>query len=78
MESFIFEDKNEYEYEIKLNVLARVLRNKKTPRKDSFYFFSLKKLVGLFILKEEKSSPGRKMTKLLTFDNLFLPLRHSQ
>ena len=44
MESFIFEDKNEYEYEIKLNVLARVLRNKKTPRKASFYFFFSKKV----------------------------------
>ena len=44
MESFRFEDKNEYEYEIKLNVLARVLRNKKTSRKDSFYFFFSKKV----------------------------------
>ena len=35
-------------------------------------------LVGLFILKEVKSSPDSKMTKLLTFDDLFPPLRHSQ
>ena len=37
-----------------------------------------KKLVRLFILKEVKPSPDSKMTKLLTVDNLFLPLRHSR
>ena len=50
---------------------------KKTrEKKDPFYFFSLKKLVRLFILKEVKPSPDGKMIKLLTFDNLFPPLRH--
>ena len=44
METFRFEDKNEKEYEVHLKVLARVLKNKKTPRKASFYFFSLKKV----------------------------------
>ena len=43
-----------------------------------FTFFNLKKLVGLFILKEVKSSPDSKVTKRLTFDDLFPPLRHSQ
>ena len=32
---------------------------------------------GYFFLKEVKPSPDRKMMKLPTFDNLFLPLRHS-
>ena len=49
---------------------------KKTPRRDSFHFFSPKKLVRLFILKEVKPSHDGKMIKLLTFDNLFPPLRH--
>ena len=49
---------------------------KKTPWKDSFYFFSPKKLVGLFILKEVKPSTDGKMIKLLTFEDLFPPLRH--
>ena len=69
-ENFRFEDENEYE--IKLKIFARVLK-KKTPRKASFYFFSPKKLVRLFILKEVKPSPDSKMIKLLTFDNLFPP-----
>ena len=47
-----------------------------TPEKASFYFFSPKKLVQLNILKEVKPSPYSKMIKLLTFDNLFLPLQH--
>ena len=46
---------------------------KKTPRRDSFHFFSPKKLVRLFILKEVKPSHDGKMIKLLTFDNLFPP-----
>ena len=35
-------------------------------------------LVRLFMLKEVKPSPDSKMITLLTFDNLFLPLRHSR
>ena len=46
---------------------------KKTPRKVSFYSFSPKKSVRLFILKEVKPSPESKMIKLLNFDNLFPP-----
>ena len=38
--------------------------------------FILLFLLRLFILKEVKPSPDRKMIKLLTFDNLFPPLRH--
>ena len=46
-------------------------------RKASLYFFSSIKLALLSLLKELKPSPDSKMIKLLTFDNLFLPLRFS-
>ena len=49
-----------------------------TPWKASFYFFSLTKLVRLFILKKAKYSLDRKKIKLLRFDNFFPPLRHSR
>ena len=39
--------------------------------------FSSEKSARYFLLKEVKPSPDRKMVKLLTFENLFLPLRHS-
>ena len=42
-----------------------VLKTKRSPRKASFYFFSPKKLVWLFMLKEVKPSPNGKMIKLL-------------
>ena len=44
--------------------------------KFHFLFFTPKKLIRLFILKEVKPSSHRKMIKLLTFDNLFPPLGH--
>ena len=74
-ESFRVEDENEYE--IKLKVFARVLKKKTPHRKASFYFFSPKTFLRLFILKEVKPSPDSKMIKLLIFDNLFPPLGHS-
>ena len=40
--------------------------------------FSLEKLALLTLVKEVTSSPDRKMIKILTFDNLFPPLRHSR
>ena len=42
LESLRFEDVNEYEYEIELKVLARVLKKKRHPRKASFNFFFCK------------------------------------
>ena len=79
LESLRFKDVNEYEYEIELKVLARVLKKKRHPRKTSFFnFFSAKKLVWLFIMKEVKPFPDSKMIKLLTVDNLFSPLRYSR
>ena len=58
-------------------VFARVPQ-KKTARKASFYFFSPKNLVRLFILKEVKPSNDSRKINLLTFDNLLPPLRHSR
>ena len=79
LESFRFEDKNEYRYDITLKVFARVVKKKETPRKASFsFFFVTKKLVRLFILKGVKPSPDSKMIKFLTIDNLFAALRHSR
>ena len=73
LESFRFEDENEYEYEIYLNVFACVLK-KRHPGKLHITFFSPKTLVRLFVLKEVKPSPDSKMIKLLIFDILFPPL----
>ena len=53
----------------------RVLKEKKTPRKASFYLFSRKGVRRLFILKEVKPPADSKMIKLLAFDNFFPPLR---
>ena len=73
-----FEDANEYEYEIKLKVFARVLK-KRLPESFIFlFFFHQKKLIRLFILKEVKPSPDSKVKELLTSDNLFAPLRHDR
>ena len=38
LESFRFEDKNEYRYDITFKVFARVVKKKETPRKASFSF----------------------------------------
>ena len=67
-----FEDEDDYEYEIWLEVFSRILR-----QKASSYHFSPEKLALLSLVKEVTPSPDRRMIKLLTFDNLFPPLRHS-
>ena len=80
LESSRFEDENEYEYEIKLKVFARVSK-KDTPESFiflSFFFFHQKKLIRLFILKEVKLSRDRRVKELLTFNNLIPPLRHAR
>ena len=56
----------------------RVFSKMLIPRKASLYFFLPEKLALLSLLKEVKPSPDPKMIKLLTFDNLFLLLRHSR
>ena len=55
-----------------------VFSKKIHPGKLHFTFFSPEKLVQLFILKEVQRYLDSKMIKLLTFDNLFPPLRHSR
>ena len=65
LDSFRFEDENEYEYE--------TLVLKKETLESLLLFFSPKKLVRLFIVKEVKPFPDSKMINLLTFDNLFPP-----
>ena len=50
---------------------------KDTPESFILLFFSPKKLVQLFLLKEVKPSPDSKIIKLLTCDKLFPPLGHS-
>ena len=72
LESFKFEDKMRTSMRLNLKVL--LVFPKKTPRKASFYFFTPKKLVRLFKLKDVKPSPDSKTIQLLTFDNLFPPL----
>ena len=57
-----------------LKVFARALK-KRHPGKLHFNFFSPKKLVRLFILKEAKPSTESRMIKLVTFDSLFPPQR---
>ena len=41
-------------------------------------FFPSKTLALLSLLKKVKPSPDHKVRKLLTFDNLFSPLRHAR
>ena len=48
------------------------------PGKIHCAFFPLKKLARVFLLKEVKPSPDRKMMKPLSFENLFPPLRYSR
>ena len=81
LESFRFEDKNEYRYDITLKVFARVVKKRDSPEsfiKFFLFFFVTKKLVRLFILKGVKPSLDSKMIKFLTFDKIFPPLRHSR
>ena len=56
---------------------ARIIKKIDTPA-ASFYVFSPARLTWLFLLKQVKPSPDRKMVTLLAFDNLFPPLRHSR
>ena len=76
VETFRFEDENdENDYKDKI-----LLFSNKTPGRQLEIFnvlFSPERLSQLFLLKEVKPSPDHKIIKLLTFDNLFLLLRHS-
>ena len=70
------EDEDDCEDEIWLNVFFRSYFQKIDTLKASFYFFIPEKLIRLFLLKEIKPSPDRQIVKLLSFDNLYPPLRH--
>ena len=56
----------------------RAFSKNRHPGKLHCTLFSPEKLALLALLKEVQPSPGRKMIKLRTFDNLFPPLRHSR
>ena len=75
VETFTLKDTSEYEDEIKLKVISRLLI-KYTPEKLNCTFLS-EKLAKLFLLREFKPPPDHKMIKPLPFDNFFPPLRHS-
>ena len=77
LETLGFGDENDYEYEILLKVLFSYSQTFKLTE-ASFYHFSLKKLALLSLMKQVTPSPDRIRIKLLTFDNLFSPLRHSR
>ena len=66
LETFRFEDENDYEYDILLEVSSRLLKIE-TSQKASFHYFSLDKLALLSLVKEVTRSSNRKMIKLLTF-----------
>ena len=66
LETFRFEEENDYEYDILLEVSSRLLIIQ-TSQKASFYYFSLHKLALLSLVKEVTRSPNRKMIRLLTF-----------
>ena len=62
----------------RFNLMFFLVFSKKDFSESFILLCSPKKLVRLLILKEVKPSPDSKMIKLLTFDNLFPPLRHSR
>ena len=70
-------DENDYKVEISLRAFWRLLK-KETPQRASLSFFLIETLAQLFLLKEVKPFPRSKMIKLLIFDNLLPPPRHSR
>ena len=52
LESFRFEDKNEYRYDITLKVFARVVKKKRLPGKLHFPFFFCHKKISTVIYTE--------------------------
>ena len=80
IESFRFEDKSEYEYDIYLTFFACFLLfyNKDTQESFILLFFNTKVSMVIFTEGGLSLSQWQKlMIKLLTFDNLFPPLSHS-
>ena len=58
--------------------LSPIQKTNRHPSKLYCIFFTRKVSTVIFLLKEVKPSPERQMIKLITFDNLFLLLRHSR
>ena len=74
IESFRFEDKSEYEYDIYLTFLC-MFYNKDTQESFILLFFYTKVSTVIFTEGGLSLSQWQKlMIKLLTFDNLFPPL----
>ena len=63
---------------VKIESRAGKSRARKKSWKASFCNFSQGKLALLPLVKEVTPPPDRKMIKLLTFDDLFSPLRRSR
>ena len=73
--SFRFKDENvEYQYEIWLKAIARVLKTRHPGKLHFFFFFFTKKVTTVICTEGVKPSPDGKMIKPLTFDNLFTPM----
>ena len=70
IETFRFEDVNDYEDEIWFKDFSSIVEKIDTPEFFTVLFFLAEKLALLSILKEVKTSPDCKKLKLLTFDNL--------
>ena len=65
-ETFGFEDENDFEYEIWLQLFSRIFLKKETSQKASLYLLFTKKLAMLSLLKEVKPSSVRKNDKTST------------
>ena len=50
IETFMFEDENDYEYEIWFQVFSRII-NKQTPRNSSLYFFFTRKVSTVIVIE---------------------------
>ena len=64
IDTFRFEDKNKYEYEIWFKVFSLTLKKKKTGNVSSTIFYT--RIALLSLLEKVKPSLDRKMIKLLT------------
>ena len=77
VETFRFEDQNDSSARFDWKVF-RVFSKNRLPGKLYFTIDSPEKLELLSLWKEVMPSSNRKMIKLVTFENLFLPLRRSR
>ena len=79
LESFRFDDNNEYRYDITFKVFARVVKKRDSPESFmKFFLFLSQKISTVIYIEGVKPSLDSKMIKFLTFDKIFPPLRHSR